>query len=167
MRVRTAAGTAVHECGLCGARFGDRWAIDALDDLEQAEARGLPVVVFALVRALEALPGVLVRDAAAGGLEPPTLPFVEIGGKDEVLLLQLENLAKSLQLGAGLLRSHWVVEVEFRRHLAFVLKPRHAGGPIAVDAVRDAQHDLTVLRRHLERDRRLGWWRHAGDAPKR
>lgn len=167
MRVRTDGGATVHECGLCGARFADRRTLEAIEDREQARGRGLSPLVWPLVRALEALPGISVRDAAAGGLQPPTLPFVELGGADASLLVQIENLAKSLQLGAGALRCHWILEVEYRRHLAFVLKPRHAGGPIGEAAVRDAQHDLAALRRHVERDARLGWWRHAIEPPNR
>lgn len=167
VRVQTVAGAPVHECGLCGARFGDRWAVEAIDDRDQARERGFDPAVWPLVRALEALPGLHVRDAHAGGLQPPTLPFVELAGTDQRLLLQLENLAKSLLLGAAAMRCHWIVEVEYRRHLAFVLKPRHAGGGIAPGTVRDAQQDLEPLRRHLERDARLGWWRHADDASNR
>lgn len=163
MRVRTAAGASIHECGLCGARFGDRRAIEALADREEAQERGVPAVVWPLVRALERLPGLCVREAAGGEAEPPTLPFIELGVADHRALQQLENLVKSLLLGAAALRCHWIVEVEYRRHLAFVLKPRHGGGAVAAERVRDAQIDLEQLRRHLERDARLGWWRHAGD----
>jgi hypothetical protein len=38
---------------------------------------------------------------------------------------------------------------------------------VASEFVRDAQLDLEPLRRHVERDRRLGWWRHASDEPNR
>jgi hypothetical protein len=167
VRVLVADSAVVHECGLCGARFGDRAAIAALEDRQAAAERGLSPLVWPLVRALEALPGLHVRSAVAGGLTPPTLPFVELGAGDQRVLLQLENLAKSLQLGAGALRCHWIVEVEYHRHLVFVLKPRHAGGPIAPEFVRDAQQDLGPLRRQLERDCRLGWWRQADEASNR
>lgn len=166
MRVRTGAGAPVHECGLCGARFGDRRAIGEIEDQEQARERGVPAVVWPLVRALEHLSGLHVREATGGEASPPSLPFVELGVADHKALLQVENLVKSLQLGASALRCHWVVEVEYRRHLAFVLKPRHGGGAIAVEFVRDAEHDLELLRQHLERDRRLGWWRHASEPSK-
>jgi hypothetical protein len=59
------------------------------------------------------------------------------------------------------LRLHWIVEAEYRQHLAFVLKPRHHGGAVDAEEARDAQIDLEVLYRQLERDRRLRWWRHA------
>lgn len=163
MRVRTAGGAPIHECGLCGARFGDRRAIETLEDQEQARQRGVPPAVWPLVRALERLPGLHVREAGGGEGTPPTVPFVELGVADHKALLQLENLVKSLQLGASALHCHWVVEVEYRRHLAFVLKPRHGGGAIAAEFVRDAHNDLDLVRRHLERDRKLGWWRHASD----
>ena len=165
MLVRTDAGAPIHECGLCGARFGERVLIEAIEDAEQARERGVPARVWPLVRALDKLPGVHVGDASAGEARPPILPFVELRIASAEALVQLENLAKSLLLGAGALRSHWVLEVEYRRHLAFVLKPRHPGGAVHVDQVVAAQGDLGVLRRHLERDARLGWWRHAGGAP--
>lgn len=161
LQVRSAGSARIHECGLCGAQFGDHAALTELADRAAAAQRGVAWPIWPLVRVLEALPGLAVRDSQAGGLQPPTLPFVELGGADARVLVQLENLAKSLQLGAGGLRCHWVVEVEYRRHLAFVLKPRHGGGPVAVEHARDAQHDLDRLRRNLERDVRLGWWRHA------
>jgi hypothetical protein len=167
MRVRTADGATIHECGLCGGRFGDRRAVETLADQEQAQQRGVPPLVWPLVRVLEQLGGLHVREAVSGDTAPPTLPLVELGVADHKALLQIENLVKSLQLGASALRCHWVVEVEYRRHLAFVLKPRHGGGPVASEFVRDAQLDLEPLRRHVERDRRLGWWRHASDEPNR
>lgn len=167
MRVRTVDGATVHECALCEARFGDRRAIELLADREEAQRRGVPPLVWPLLRALEQLPGLHVREAVPGSADPPTPPFVEFGIADHGALLQLENVVKSLQLGAAALHCHWIVEVEYRRHLAFVLKPRHGGGAIEASFVRDAQQDLEPLRRHLERDRRLGWWRHAGDASNR
>ncbi|MBL8751135.1 MAG: hypothetical protein JNK78_18400 [Planctomycetes bacterium] len=162
MRVRVAGGTPIHECALCGARFGDRDAIEALADAEEAKARGVSPLVWPLCRALDRLPGIVVREAHAGDADTRVLPFVEIGAASSDALVQLENLAKSLQLAAAELRGHWVVEVEFRRHLAFVLKPRHGGGSVGREQVRDAQLDLDVVRRHFERDGKLGWWRHAG-----
>lgn len=162
VRVRVAAGVPIHECGLCGARFGDRTAIEALDDADEAVSRRIPAAVWPLVRALERLPGIFVRDAAAGDAAQSTLPFVVLAIAAADALLQLENLAKSLLLGAGALRRHWILEVEYQRNLTFVLKPRHGGGSVTPDQVRDAQTDLDTLRRHLERDVRLGWWRHAG-----
>jgi hypothetical protein len=164
MRVVVVGGAPIHECGLCGARFGDRLAVEAIADAEEAAMRGIGALVWPLYRALARLPGLVVRQASEGDQEQKSLPFVELGTGSPDALLQLENLAKSLQLGAAALRLHWVVEVEYRRHLAFVLKPRHGGGPVAVAQVRDAQIDLEVLRRHVERDSRLGWWRHAGEA---
>jgi hypothetical protein len=160
MHVRVHEGAAVHECGLCGARFGARHAVDALADAEEAVRRGLPPEVWPLVRALEHLPGLVVRAAVADDEVQRTLPFVELAVADARALVQLENLAKSLLLGAGALRCHWVLEVEYRRHLAFVLKPRHGGGPVRPEQIRDAHVDLDVLRCHLERDVKLQWWRH-------
>ncbi len=161
MRVRVADGSPVHECGLCGARFGARIVVDRLDDAEEAKGRGVAPEVWPLVRALDRLQGLVVRDACAGDAEQKTLPYVELGATSAVALIQIENLAKSLLLGAGGLRRHWILEVEYHRHLSFVLKPRHGGGMVTQEQVRDARIDLEVLRRHLERDVKLQWWRHA------
>jgi hypothetical protein len=140
MTVRVVDGAPVHECGLCFARFGERRAV---------------------VRVLERLPGLCVRTSGAGEALARTLPFVELGVTTPEALVQLENLAKSLLLSAGATRLHWVVEVAYQHHLAFVLKPRHGGGPVPAAEVRDAGIDVDVLRRAIERDSRLSWWRHA------
>jgi len=165
MAVRVVDGAPVHECGLCGARFGARLAVEALADAEEARQRGVAAAVWPLVRVLERLPGLCVRSSAAPEPVARTLPFVELGATSAEALVQLENLAKSLRLSAAALRLHWVVEVEYQHHLAFVLKPRHGGGPVAPPAVRDAGVDLDVLPRQLARDMRLSWWRHAAAGP--
>lgn len=162
MRVRVVGGASIHECGLCRARFGERSAIEALDDVDEAEQRGVAPAVWPLVRALERLPGLLVEKVDGGDADAGGLPFVEVGVASADGLVQLENLTKSLQIGARDLLLRWVIEAEYRRHLAFVLRPRHADGPVAGDRVRAAQSDLAALRRLVERDSRLGWWRHAG-----
>lgn len=163
MRVLVVDGAAIHECGMCSARFGDPAAVDALADAEEARQRGVEAGVWPLVRALGRLPGLVVRKNTAGDVARRELPFVELGATSADALVQLENLAKSLRLGAGALRLHWILEVEYQQHLAFVLKPRHPGGAVTASEARFAQEDLAVLRRQLERDLRLQWWRHAGD----
>jgi len=165
MRVRVVDGASIHECALCGARFGDRRAVASLADAEEARLRGVDAAVWPLVRGLERLPGLCVRSAAGGDLEARTLPFVELCATAAEALHQLENLAKSLRLGASALRLHWIVEVEYQHHLSFVLKPRHPGGPVSAAEARDARLDLDVLFRQLERDMRLKWWRHAAAGP--
>jgi hypothetical protein len=162
LATRLVGGATVHECELCGARFGDPEAVARLDDAEQARLRGVPVDVWPLVRTLERLPGLCVRGASAGDEAAGTLPFVELGPSSHDALRSLENLAKSLQLAAPGLRLHWVVELEYRRHLAFVLKPRHGGGAVAAATARHAMADASALARLIERDTRLSWWRHAG-----
>ena len=164
MRVRVVDGLSVHECGLCDARFGDRRALTSLADAEEARLHGVDRTVWPLVRALRSLPGLCVRKSAGGDIEARTLPFVELGASSEHALHQLENLAKSLRLSAGGLRLHWIVEVEYQHHLAFVLKPRHPGGAVSLGEARDASIDLDVLGKHLARDTQLAWWRHAADA---
>jgi hypothetical protein len=162
MRVRVVDGSPVHECGLCGARFGDRRAVTSLGDAEEARLRGVAAGIWPLVRVLQRLPGLTVRSSLAGCDLARTLPFVELGVASAECLHQLENLAKSLRLGSAGLRLHWIVEVEYQLHLAFVLKPRHGGGVVTPAMVRDAGLDVEVLWQQLERDMRLSWWRHAG-----
>lgn len=165
MRVCVVDGAPVHECGLCGAHFGERLAVETLHDAEEARHRGVQGGIWPLVRVLERLPGLAVRTSLAADPSLAVLPFVELGATSPEALVQLENLAKSLRLGAGGLRLHWIVEVEYQHHLAFVLKPRHGGGAVPLGLVRDAALDVDVLRRQLERDMRLSWWRHAGAGP--
>ena len=165
MRVHVVDGSPVHECGMCGARFGARVAVEALAFADEAKLRGVAAGIWPLVRVLERLPGLAVRTSAAPDAAAGVLPFVELGATSPQALVQLENLAKSLRLGAGSLRLHWIVEVEYQHHLAFVLKPRHGGGPVPAAMVRDAVIDLDALHRLLERDTRLSWWRHAGPGP--
>ncbi|MBL8752969.1 MAG: hypothetical protein JNK15_06665 [Planctomycetes bacterium] len=161
MRVRVVDGASVHECGLCGARFGDRRAVTSLNDADMAATRGIGAGIWPLVRVLERLQGVVVRSSAAADPEAGALPFVELGATSADCLVQLENLAKSLRLGAGTLRLPWCIEVDYQQHLAFVLRPRLPDGPVHKALVRDADHDVEMLWRQLERDTRLAWWRHA------
>ncbi len=160
MRVRLVDGVPVHECGLCGAEFGDRAVLAALEDAATARERGYAAAVWPLVRALDVLPGLVVREAQAGDVQACVLPFVELGVRGTEGLGSLENLAKLLQLAARALACHWIVEVEYRRHLAFVLKPRHGGGPVPAPLAQGAQGDLAVLRAEIERSTRLSWWLH-------
>jgi hypothetical protein len=161
MRVRVVDGAAIHECGLCSARFGARAAVDSITAAEEAASAGVDASVWPLVRALRQLPGLCVRSSQGGEVEARTLPFVELGVTSAVSLLQFENLAKSLRLGLGAVRLHWVLEIQYQHQLAIVLKPRHPGGPVSLGEARDAQIDVDVLARQFDRDRRLRWWRHA------
>lgn len=163
MRVRLVRGVPVHECGMCGARFGDRWALAEIDDAEAAAERGLPVEVWPLVRTLEHLPGCRVREASAGEVRRGESPSLAIGATSADGLLQLENLTKSLQLGAGGLQCRWRIVVEYRRDLVFVLAPVPEG-PVTATTIAAALADLEIVRTNLERDSRLRWWRHA-DGP--
>lgn len=155
----------MHECGLCGARFGDRAAVEALQDADDAARVGIEPGIWPLIAVLDKLPGLRVRGSRAGDRPARTLPFVELGVLALGGLAQLENLAKSLQVSRGSLRLHWVVEVEYQHHLVFVLKPRHAGGNVPVAMVDAAAHDVVALRQQLERDMHLSWWRHAAPPP--
>lgn len=161
MRVRVVDGTAIHECGLCSARFGARAAIESIDSAEEAARFGVEAAVWPLVRVLRQLSGLCVRSSQGGDVDARTLPFVELGITSAESLLQFENLAKSLRLGLGAVRLHWVLEIQYQHHFAIVLKPRHPGGPVSLGEARDAHLDLEVLARQFARDRRLRWWRHA------
>jgi hypothetical protein len=165
MHVRVVDGAPVHECGLCSARFGGRDAVAALDAGEEARHRGVDPGIWPLVRALERLPGVVVRAASAADERARALPFVAVALLGPVGLVQLENVAKSLRLGAGALLRPWGIEVEYRQQLTFVLQPRHGGGEVPAPVVRDAGIDVDVLARQLDRDARLSWWRHPAPAP--
>ena len=146
---RTRGGDVVHECGLCGAVVGDPRA-----------ARG-PQPLADLIGSL---PGLRVVHGADGdpdvdpAEEPdraqlPALHWQVLDGRG---LLQLENLAKSLQLARGSLQLPWRLEVDYDRALVFALQPR----PAAVDAaaVRLARRDLELLAQAVLRDSRLSWW---------
>jgi len=150
-------GVSVHECGLCGATFGERRAVHGAELADEAFARGIDEEVWPLARVLEQLPGFSLGSCSAGGRA--SLPFVElvVGGPDA--LVQMENLAKSLRLGAGGLRCRWLLEARFENTL--VLAVRADGDE---RQLRDARIDVEALAKQLERDMRLTWWRHAGDA---
>jgi hypothetical protein len=161
LSVRLVDGVSVRECELCGARFGERQAVAALGDRDEAKARGIDGDVWPLVRTLSALPGIVVRRSMGVSSPPPTLPFVEVALGTADGLLQLENLAKSLRLAAGTLQLHWQLVVEFQQNLLFVLKPHHPGGPVTAAEAQAAAADVDRLARQIGRDQRLSWWRHA------
>lgn len=156
MLVRVVDRSAVHECELCGARFGERRAVQAVKGIDDARDRGVDPRIWPLVGALEVLPGVTVRTAVVGSPEQATAPRVEFVVHESAALVQLENLAKSLRLAAGSLRRRWCLEVEFEQVLLFVLRPRAGGGAHA-----DAVLDVETLAAAIARDSRLSWWRHA------
>lgn len=160
MKVVLVDGLPLHECQLCCARFGDRRAVETLSDGEESRRRGVDAAVWPLARTLDYLPGLRVRSSGGADARTRTLPFIEMVGTDARALVQLENLAKSLRLGARGQRCHWVIEVEFQSNLGFVLKPRLGGPHLGEQTVLDVEHDLDVLRRQVERDQRLSWWRH-------
>lgn len=164
MRTRVVDGAPVVECGLCGARSGDRRAMAALNAIEQASERGVGPLVWPLVQVLDRLPGLLVRSAADGAAAPPSMPFVELAAAGNEALVQIENLAKSLQLAAGSLHRVWVIEVEFQHQLVFVLRPRRSEVRTTADQVREANLDLEVLAQQFDSHGRLRWWRPAGNA---
>jgi hypothetical protein len=165
MAVRVLDGAPVHECGLCGARFGDRAAVASLQDADEARTRGIAASIWPLVRVLERLPGLSVRAAQAADADAATLPFVELRATSADCLGQLENVCKSLRLAAGALRRRWLLEVGYVHTLVFVLKPARDGGPVTRAEVRDAGLDVDVLWRQLERDMSLPFWRHATAPP--
>ena len=133
--------TVVHECGLCGAVVGD-----------PRIARG----ERPLADLIGSLPGLRVVPGRVGDPDRELLPALHWQVLDGRGLLQLENLAKSLQLARGSLQLPWRLEVDYDRALVFALQPR----PAAVDAaaVRLARRDLELLAESVSRDSRLSWW---------
>jgi hypothetical protein len=149
---RTRGGDVVHECELCGAVVGD-----------PRTARGRQ----SLADLIGSLPGLRVVHSADGAADDPAddpadhpgraqLPALHWQVLDGRGLLQLENLAKSLQLARGQLQLPWRLEADYDRALVFALRPR----PAAVDAaaVRLARRDLELLAQAVLRDSKLSWW---------
>jgi hypothetical protein len=138
--------TVVHECGLCGAVVGDP-RIAPGDQSEGARP---------LADLIGSLPGLRVVPGRAGEPDREQLPALHWQVLDGRGLLQLENLAKSLQLAREELQLPWRLEVDYDRALVFALRPR----PATVDAaaVRHARRDLELLAQAVARDSRLSWW---------
>jgi hypothetical protein len=152
-------GRSVLECSLCGALSGAREAVSHVERHREAEQEGIDAAVLHLQRAIARLCGLRIVGCAGGDRDRRTLPFVRWVALDARGFVQLENLSKSLRLCESQLGAPWAVEVEFESTLEFVLRPRAAA---ATDAalVQKAQDDLHLLARSIERDVRLGWWRH-------
>jgi len=149
----------VYECRLCGALGGNAAAVQRLLDADQARAQGVSPVVWPLVQGLQSLPGIRVHGSDGGDPRRGAMPFVQWQVLDGRGLMQLENVAKSLQLAAAVLQCAWAIEVGFESTLLFTLRPRDATGSVA-----SAQADAGLLQRSLDRDSRLSWWR-GGRAP--
>lgn len=160
MRVIERAGSAVHECGLCGAQFGDRRATVVAASATAAAARGVREEVWSLARALESLSGLSLGATCAGG--DGALPSVELLVTEQAALTSLENLSKSLRLAAGQLRCRWMLELRFERALTAVVRVADARATL-----RDARLDVETLAAAVERDARRPWWRQGADAGER
>jgi len=155
-------GTAVLECELCGALGGDDAAVQRVELAREARERGFEPLIYPLVRALGRIAGLRVARASAGVPEQRVWPFVQMYTVDVRALQGVENLAKSLALGAaGSGGLHWVVEVEYQTRLTFTLKPRFHRDLERIDPalVELAQRDLERVRANLEHHARLSWWR--------
>ena len=155
-------GVALLQCALCGALAGDDASVSRVRLVREARERGYDPLVYPLVCALDRMGGLRVARAGAGHAEQRVWPFVQMQGVDPRALTALENLSKSLALGAtGSGGLHWVIEVEFQARLTFTLKPRFHRDTDRIDemAVTRAQRDLARLCQNLERDMHLSWWR--------
>ena len=150
------AGGAVHECGLCGARFGERRAVRESALEAEALRRGVAPEVWPLAKVLDALPGFALGSAC--GRAQGELPMVTLIVSGQEALVQLENLAKVLRLAAGRLRCRWSIEVRFEQALVVVV---YATG--RASSARDACVDVEELAQQVDRSSRLSWWRHATD----
>ena len=160
MQVRVLDGATVHECGFCGARFGDAQAIAKLESRTEAATAGVDEHVWPLVQVLSRLPGLTVGDSSGGSVAKYSMPRVELLASGDGALVQIENLTKALRLMAGSLRCMWQITVHYDRALTFVLAATGSGA-----SLRDARIDLEALARRVERDSRLTWWRHADGQP--
>ena len=149
-------------CGLCGSVAGDDEAsARALQALE-ARAKGHHPDVWPLVKALDRIRGLHVVRSDPGDPEARTWPFVQmVATEPKAAPTALENLVKSLALGAPGHDVHWVVEVEYQTRLLFTLKCRFHRDVDRVgrELLLRARQDLDRVRRNLERDMRLSWWR--------
>lgn len=150
-------GATVMECGLCGERFGERRAVTGRSLADEALERGIDPMIWPLARILEQLPGVVLGSSSPG--TPSSPPSVELVVTGQDALLQVENLAKSLRLAAGSLRSQWRIEARFEHSLVFVVTATEGAAEL-----RDARIDVETLAQHVERDMRLTWWRCANVA---
>ncbi len=165
MRVQVVDGAALYVCGLCGAGFGVRRAVEAMTTADDAGSAGIAPGVWPLVRVLARLPGLSVRASGEGHAPTAMLPHVELAATSPAALVQLENVVKSLRLAATTLRRPWAVELAYEQSLVFVLRPAGASGRATAAEVREARRDIEVLARALERDMRLSWWRDGDGAP--
>ncbi|MCB9878665.1 MAG: hypothetical protein H6835_13790 [Planctomycetes bacterium] len=158
MQAHGAGGATVWECGLCGARFGDREEVQRLTGENEAFARGVDPEVWPLAESLDLLPGLQLVGGHAGDAAENRMPTIELNVADALAVVSLENLAKSLRLCGGGLRGRWRLELRFEQTLQLVVTPDAAGL-----TVRDAHLDVGPLARAIARDMRLSWWRHAND----
>ena len=160
MRAIERAGGVVHECGLCGATYGDRRAAGGAAAEREAAARGVAAAIWPLARALEELPGFALGACEPGAAGRP--PSVELLVTASAAVTSLENLSKSLRLAAGQLRCRWLLEARFEQALVILLRVEEAAA-----SLRDAHLDVEVLAAAVERDRRRPWWRQGAGDPGR
>ncbi len=161
MVARQIDGVSVLECELCGAVAGSPAAVRRVLDARAARESGIAPMVFGVVRALRAL-GLHVDRSDEGDRARGRWPYVSWQLVDARGIVQVENLTKSLLLSARALAVPWMIEVEFRDVLVFVLRPRVGSAEPAETDVAAAQSDLAILQRAIDRDSRLSWWRHPG-----
>ena len=160
MRAIERAGGVVHECGLCGATYGDLRAAGGAAAEREAAARGVGAAIWPLARALEELPGFALGACEPGAAGRP--PSVELLVTASAAVTSLENLGKSLRLAAGQLRCRWLLEARFEQALVILLRVEEAAA-----SLRDAHLDVEVLAAAVERDRRRPWWRQGAGDPGR
>ncbi len=154
-------GQKVYECGLCSALSGDERAVTKVLRSRQARDYGMDPEVFELQKVLDRIDGLRVKRSEQGDPAAILWPHVTMVSDGDTFLMGLENMLKSIALGASSCEVHWIVEVEYQSELCYTLKPRFHRDVEAIgsEQIRAAQRDLARLARGLERDRNLSWWR--------
>ena len=154
------SGVVVEECGLCGNLQGDPVAVQRVKDVRHAEALGVSLGLWGLLRVMDALPGLKVDQGLSTMVaDRPVPPAVFFTLRANALEL-LDRLTRSLLLVCRRTSTLWTVEATHQGRLLFVLRPRlfHPADVLSTQESAQLENDVELLRDALERDRALDWW---------
>ena len=144
-------------CTLCGELGGDPLVVRRELESEEASRRGIDMRIFPLVKALESLvDGIEVVGSNEGRRSPPAPPFIQMAADRVSGWKALVNLATTLAVANRSLNFRWVLEVEIKRSLIVVLRPRP--DPTCEADLEPIRRDVLELADQLHRDSRLSWW---------